>query len=83
MDPMIACCGVDCAACADYQSGVCPSCRLTDWGDDPCLPVGCCGEKGIDCCAFCEKRYGACGDAAMGREYLNQTVENLVFDSLI
>ena len=54
MDPMIACCGVDCAACTDYQSGVCPSCRLTDWGDDPCLPVGCCGEKWIDCCAFCE-----------------------------
>ena len=53
MNPQIAYCGVDCAACEDYQSGVCPSCRLTDWKDDPCMPVGCCREKGIEACAFC------------------------------
>ena len=53
MEQTIAYCGVDCAACADYKTGVCPSCRQTDWGDDPCMPVACCRKKGIDCCALC------------------------------
>ena len=53
MAPMLAYCGVDCAACADYLDKRCPSCRWTDWRDDPCMPVRCCREKGIECCAFC------------------------------
>ena len=48
MEHPIAYCGVDCAACADYQTGVCPSCRRTDWKDNPCMPVRCCREKGIE-----------------------------------
>ena len=53
MEADIAYCGVDCAACADYQSGVCPSCRQTDWEDDPCMPVRCCEEQGVSCCGEC------------------------------
>ena len=53
MEHTIAYCGVDCAACADYQTGVCPSCRRTDWKDDPCMPVRCCRERGIEICGQC------------------------------
>lgn len=53
-DPMIAYCGVNCAPCPDHTSGKCPSCRATVWGDDPCLPVGCCRERGISVCGQCE-----------------------------
>ena len=52
-DPMIAYCGVTCAACPDYAGGKCPGCRKTVWGDDPCMPVRCCKEKGIDVCGQC------------------------------
>ena len=45
----IAYCGVDCAACADYESGKCPDCRHSRWPDeDPCMPIACCQQKGID-----------------------------------
>ncbi len=54
-DPMIAYCGVDCAPCPDYAGGKCPGCRATEWGDDPCLPVRCCREKGIALCGECER----------------------------
>ena len=30
----IAYCGVDCAACADYESGKCPDCRHSRWPDE-------------------------------------------------
>ena len=50
----IAFCGVNCAACDDYRSGTCPSCRRTAWGEDPCPPVKCCQARGIAFCAFCE-----------------------------
>ena len=50
MEHTIAYCGVACAACADYLSGVCPSCRLTDWKDDPCMPVWWWRVLGIDGC---------------------------------
>ena len=53
-EPLIAYCGVNCAPCTDLTSGKCPGCRETAWGDDPCLPVGCCREKGIDVCGQCE-----------------------------
>lgn len=53
LNPGIACCGVDCFSCTDYREGKCPSCRKTDWRDDPCMPVACCRERGIDCCALC------------------------------
>ena len=54
MDPMIAYCGVYCSACPDYESGKCPSCRLSEWEkDDICMPVRCCREKEIECCACC------------------------------
>ena len=46
-------CGVDCAACPDLTAGVCPGCRKTEWGDDPCPPVACCRERGIDRCGLC------------------------------
>ena len=46
-------CGVDCFSCPDYVNKICPSCRGTDWKDDPCRPVACCLEKGIALCAFC------------------------------
>ena len=52
-DPLIAYCGVTCAACPDYAGGKCPGCRETVWGDDPCMPVRCCKEKGIDVCGQC------------------------------
>lgn len=58
---LIACCGVDCAACPDDSSGACPSCRGTEWkADDICMPVKCCREKGIDACGFCDGF--PCGD---------------------
>ena len=51
---LIAYCGVDCAACSDYQSGKCPGCRQTVWPEgDACLPVACCRDKGISCCGEC------------------------------
>ena len=54
MEHTIAYCGVDCSVCADYLNKTCPSCRLTEWkGDDICIPVKCCREKGIELCAFC------------------------------
>ena len=54
MNQGIAYCGVDCFACADYKTGVCPSCRLTEWDeDDLCMPVRCCREKGIEICGEC------------------------------
>ena len=54
MDPMIAYCGVDCGACPDYKDGKCPSCRLSEWKeDDICMPVKCCRDRGIECCAYC------------------------------
>lgn len=52
-DRMIACCGVNCAPCPDRTAGKCPGCRDTAWGEDPCLPVACCREKGIDVCGAC------------------------------
>ena len=55
MKPMIAYCGVDCSGCTDLISGRCPSCRLTEWkADDICMPVKCCREKSISCCALCD-----------------------------
>ena len=54
MDPWIAYCGVNCAACPDRTKGACPGCRNSDWGDDPCLPVGCCRKKGIGVCGQCD-----------------------------
>lgn len=53
IDPMIAYCGVDCAPCPDFTAGSCPGCRRTAWGDDPCMPVACCREKGIESCGAC------------------------------
>ena len=53
LDERIAFCGVVCSDCPDRIGGKCPGCRKTDWGDDPCPPVGCCTEKRIDCCADC------------------------------
>ena len=53
-DPLIAYCGVDCAACPDYAEKKCPGCRGTDWTPgDECMPVACCREKGIDLCGRC------------------------------
>ena len=46
-------CGVDCFSCPDYLNKVCPSCRGTDWKDDPGMPVKCCRDRGIGLCAFC------------------------------
>ena len=51
----IAYCGVNCAPCPDFTGGKCPGCRKTAWGDDPCPPVACCREKGIDVCGQCER----------------------------
>ncbi len=54
MDHRIAYCGVDCFACPDYQTGVCPACKRTPWTeDDICMPVKCCREKGIEFCGQC------------------------------
>ena len=54
MDHRIAYCGVDCSACGDYKTGVCPSCKLTPWTEnDICMPVKCCREKGIAFCGQC------------------------------
>ena len=48
-------CGVDCAVCADFTQGQCPSCRITRWTeDDLCHPVRCCREKGIEICGQCD-----------------------------
>ena len=55
MDPMIAYCGVDCAACKDLADGRCPGCKQTEWAeDDACMPVACCKERGIAFCALCD-----------------------------
>ena len=55
MDNMIACCGVDCAACPDLSAGKCPGCRRTVWPEgDACMSVACCREKGISVCGECE-----------------------------
>lgn len=54
IDPLIAYCGVNCAPCPDYTLGKCPGCRQTDRDDDPCMPVRCCREKGIDVCGQCD-----------------------------
>lgn len=55
MDQLTAYCGVNCAACPDYTGGVCASCQLSEWTEDNvCMPVKCCREKDIACCAFCE-----------------------------
>ena len=60
---LIAYCGVDCSACADYKNKKCPSCRLTEWKEgDECMPVRCCAGKGIGYCAFCD--VFPCGDMA-------------------
>ena len=49
-------CGVDCAVCPDFLNGTCPDCRSSVWPEgDPCPPIACCREKGIEAC-------GACGD---------------------
>lgn len=53
VDPLIAYCGVTCAVCPDCTQGKCPGCRDTLWSDDPCMPVRCCKEKGIDACGQC------------------------------
>ncbi len=52
-DPTIAYCGVNCAPCPDFTDGKCPGCRATEWSDDPCPPVRCCREKGIEVCGQC------------------------------
>lgn len=49
----IAFCGVDCSECPDIASGKCPGCRASEWGEDPCMPVACCREKGFYCCGEC------------------------------
>ena len=49
----IAYCGVDCSACPDMSSGKCPGCRHTEWGEDPCMPVKCCRDKGVYSCGEC------------------------------
>ena len=53
VEDWIAYCGVDCRPCPDLASGKCPGCRKTAWGEDPCMPVGCCRGKGIECCGEC------------------------------
>ena len=61
INELIAYCGVDCSACPDYQNGVCPSCRRTEWtADDICMPVKCCREKSIRFCGNCTDF--PCGD---------------------
>ena len=63
MDERIAFCGVDCSVCSDYLNERCPSCRRTDWSaEDICMPVRCCREREIECCAFCSEF--PCGDMA-------------------
>ena len=55
MEDLVAYCGVDCSACQDYESGACPSCRVSEWSeDDICLPVRCCRDKGLWSCASCD-----------------------------
>lgn len=49
-------CGVDCSACADFASGVCPGCRESVWPDDDvCPPVACCRGRGIMACGMCRE----------------------------
>lgn len=63
MNELIAFCGVDCSTCSDFLDERCPSCRKTDWSeDDICMPVRCCREREIECCAFCSGF--PCGDMA-------------------
>ena len=57
----IAFCGVDCSVCPDLLSNKCPGCRQSEWPEgDACLPVACCGERGISCCGECGEF--PCGD---------------------
>ena len=54
LNELIAFCGVDCSACSDLTSGKCPGCRKTEWPEgDACMPVECCGKRGISCCGEC------------------------------
>ena len=49
-------CGVDCSACPDLSEGKCPGCRKSVWPEgDACMPIACCGEKGIACCGQCPR----------------------------
>ena len=51
---LIAFCGVDCAACTDYQTNKCAGCRNSEWPDGaPCMPVACCERRGISLCGQC------------------------------
>lgn len=51
---MIGFCGVDCSACADLASGVCPGCKQSTWDEgDACPPVSCCAEHGVIACGLC------------------------------
>ena len=51
---LIAFCGVDCAACADYTEKKCPGCRQSVRPDgNPCPPVACCQKRGIGFCGQC------------------------------
>ena len=54
IDHLVAYCGVNCAGCPDYAGGKCSGCRDTVWDDDPCPPVRCCREKGIEVCGACD-----------------------------
>ena len=68
-DSLIAYCGVDCAACADYAEKKCPGCRRSEWPDgDPCPPVACCRKREIEFC-------GQCADfpCAMMREFYEES----------
>lgn len=54
MNEMIAYCGVDCSVCPDLLGHICPGCRKTDWsGQEPCMPVACCRDRGIPFCGKC------------------------------
>ena len=51
----IACCGVDCAVCADFRQDACPGCRESTWPEnDLCPPIACCVRRGITLCGDCE-----------------------------
>lgn len=49
-------CGVDCSACPDFASEVCPGCRQSSWPDgDSCPPVACCTTRAIPFCGACDE----------------------------
>lgn len=51
----IAYCGVDCHECIDYEKGVCPGCRNTEWREDDACPIAeCCLKRGANDCGECE-----------------------------